>query len=136
MENPAKLKKKLKMALLKIESFKQKLCQKMRTYPYCQLQYICWRSFCQHFLIFICTHQAHSENFSNHQNLAKNRLFHFAGHMLCHIYVQQKNFLKVFQIDIISLSISILVGQNTLSAAIDPSEAQKCQKNDLKKNFI
>ena len=64
----------------------------MRAYPYCQLKYICWRSFCQHFLIFICTHQAHNENFSNHQNFAKNRLFHFADHMLCHMCATKKNF--------------------------------------------
>ena len=62
----------------------------MKAYPYCQLKYTYWRSFCQHFLIFICTHQAHSENFPEHQNLAKNRLFQFAGHMLCHMCATKK----------------------------------------------
>ena len=74
----------LKMALLKIQSSRYKLSQKMRAYPYCQLKYTYWRRVCQYFLIFICTHQAHNEFFSKHQNLAKNRLFDFAGHMLCH----------------------------------------------------
>ena len=74
----------LKMALFKIQSSRYKLSQKMRAYPYCQLKYTYWRSFCQYFFIFICTHQANNEFFSKHQNLAKNRLFDFAGHMLCH----------------------------------------------------
>ena len=82
----------------------------------------------------MCTHQAHNENFSNHQNLAKNRLFHFAGHMLCHMCATKK-ILRFFWIDIISLPKSILAGQNTLPTAIDPPEAQKCPKNDLKKKF-
>ena len=72
------------MALLKIQSSRYKLSQKMRAYPYCQLKYTYWRRVCQYFFIFICTHQAHNEFFSKHQNLAKNRLFDFAGHMLCH----------------------------------------------------
>ena len=82
----------LKMALFKIQSSVYKLSQKMRAYLYCQLKYTYWRSFCQYFLIFICTHQAHNENFSEHQNLAKNRLFHFAGHMLCHMCATKKIF--------------------------------------------
>ena len=123
----------LKMALFKIQSSRYKLSQKMRAYPYCQLKYTYWRSFCQYFLIFICTHQAHNENFSKHQNLAKNRLFHFAGHMLCHMGATKK--IEIFSIDIISISKLILAGRNIILADIDPPEVKKCPKNDLKKNY-
>ena len=92
MGKPSQIEKTLKMALFKIQSSVYKLSQKMRAYLYCQLKYTYWRSFCQYFLIFICTHQAHNENFSEHQNLAKNRLFHFAGHMLCHMCATKKIF--------------------------------------------
>ena len=104
----------------------------MKAYPYCQLKYTYWRSFCQHFLIFIRTHQAHNENFPKHQNLAKNRLFHFAGHMLCHMCATKKK-LRFFSIDTISLFKSILTGRNIILAGINPPEVKKCPKNDLKK---
>ena len=84
------LKEMLKIALFKIQSSVYKLSQKMRAYPYYRLKYTYWGSVCQHFLIFICTHQAHNENFLEHPNLAKNRLFHFAGHMLCHMCAAKK----------------------------------------------
>ena len=80
----------LKIAFFKIQSSVYKLSQKMKAYPYRQLKYTYWGSICQQFLIFICTHQAHNENFPEHPNLAKNRLFHFAGHMLCHMCATKK----------------------------------------------
>ena len=96
----------LKIALFKIQSSVYKLSQKMKAYPYCQLKYTYWRSFCQYFLIFICTHQAHNGNFSEHQNLAKNRLFRFAGHMLCHMCATKKIFEIFFKKYHISLQIN------------------------------
>ena len=84
------LKEMLKIALFKIQSSVYKLSQKMRAYPYYRLKYTYWGSVCQHFLIFICTHQAHNENFPEHPNLAKNRLFDFAGHMLIHMCATKK----------------------------------------------
>ena len=124
----------LKIALFKIQSSIYKLSQKMRAYPYCQLKYTYWRSFCQYLLIFICTHQAHNGNFSEHQNLAKNRLFRFAGHMLCHMCATKK-YLRFFPKNIICLCKSILAGRNMLSATIESPEVKKCSKNDLKKKF-
>jgi len=39
--------------------------------------------------------QAHTIIFSEHQNLAKTALFHFTGHMLCHMGATKK-FFEIF----------------------------------------
>ena len=124
----------LKMALFKIQSSVYKLSQKMRAYLYCQLKYTYWRSFCQYFLIFICTHQAHNENFSEHQNLAKNRLFHFAGHMLCHMCATKIIFEIFFNWYHISSQINFDRPEHNIGR-YRPTGSQKMPKNDLKKKF-
>ena len=87
----------LKIALFKIQSSVYKLSQKMRAYPSCQPKYTYWRSFCQYFIIFICTHQAHNGKFSEHQNLAKIDYFTLLV-ICCATCVQQKKFRDFFQL--------------------------------------
>ena len=108
----------------------------MTAYLYCQLKYTYWRSVCQHFLIFIRTHQAHNENFPKHQNLAKNRLFCSARHMLCHMCATKKN------LDFFSI-IPYLFPNRFWSAGtdigryqIDQPKVKKYSKRCTKINFI
>ena len=44
------------------------------------------------FYILRSAQQAHTIIFSEHQNLAKTALFHFTGHMLCHMGATKKIF--------------------------------------------